>query len=103
MKNLIKKMLIFSVLLIGLIACQENKKDGSVKGMVEEIQNGKDGYTAIIKTEENERYFATVSHANLNNPKQYKSANLGDKIKVVGDHWEMEGEKHITVRELYFE
>jgi hypothetical protein len=72
----------------------------SIAGKIEEIKTGKDGYTAKIVTEDEQTYFATISHVNLSNPGQYKSAKVGETIKVKGEVWKMENENHITVREL---
>lgn len=69
-------------------------------GTVEEIQPGKDGYTAKIKTTDDEIYFVTISHANLTDPSQYKTVEKGSVIEVKGEKWTMGEDKQITVREL---
>lgn len=71
-----------------------------VTGTVQDIQNGKDGYTATLVTSDQKIYKATVSHSNLEDHNQYKAVKTGDVITVKGDQWQMEGETHITVREL---
>ncbi|KAA9325640.1 hypothetical protein F0P94_17035 [Adhaeribacter soli] len=71
-----------------------------ISGKVTEIQPGKDGYTARIKTAEGQEYLATVSHANLTDPTTYRAVTVGETVRVKGDHWEMENQQHITVREL---
>jgi len=75
-------------------------KNEFISGSVEEIQQGKDGYTAKITTTNGRLYYATVSHSNLKNPSQYKALQVGDTVKVKGDKWKMDNENHITVREL---
>jgi len=72
----------------------------TVEGKVQEIQNGKDGYTAKIETAEKEVYFVTISHSNLKDHTQYRSVKAGETLKVSGDFWKMENENHITVREI---
>jgi len=72
----------------------------TVEGKVQEIQKGKDGYTAKIETQDKEVYFVTISHSNLKDHTQYRNANIGEIIKVSGDFWKMENENHITVREI---
>lgn len=84
--------------LVTAFACSQ-KKD-TITGVVEEIQQGKDGYTAKIKTEDGVIYFVTISHANLKDHTQYRSVKVGDTIEVKGDQWDANGETHITVREL---
>lgn len=72
----------------------------TVEGIVKEINNGKDGYTAKIETKDKESYFVTISHSNLTNHEQYKSVKVGETLKVTGDFWKMDTESHITVREI---
>lgn len=80
---------------------EEEKVDTiSVQGKVNEINRGKDGYTAILTAEDGAIYYATISIPNLKDPKQYRSVAIGETIKVKGDSWKMEGDSYITVREL---
>ncbi|MEO8764921.1 MAG: hypothetical protein ABI416_11565 [Ginsengibacter sp.] len=113
MKNNTKKVMILLVSVF-FVSCQSNKKmlntgtiaenttmkSEFISGSVNEIQKGKDGYTAKITSAEGQLYYATISHSNLKNPAQYKTLQIGDTIKVKGDAWKMENENHITVREL---
>lgn len=78
----------------------EQQQTANVIGKIESVQRGKDGYTARIITDDGAIYYATVSVSNLNDPKQYKDGEPGMTIQVKGDYWEMEAERHITVREL---
>jgi len=93
----------FTLLMLGLliIACAEQKNANTITGVVQDIQNGKDGYTAQIQTVDNETYYATISHANLTDHSQYRTVQVGETIEVAGDQWDMEGKKQITVRALY--
>ena len=75
-------------------------KSELISGSVDEIQQGKDGYTAKITATNGRLYYATISHSNLKNPRQYKTVKVGDTIQVKGDTWKMENEIHIIVREL---
>lgn len=72
----------------------------TVLGEVKDITLGKDGYTAKVVTVTNDVYYATISRANLKHPDQYKSVEVGEKLKVSGDFWTMEGANQITVREI---
>jgi len=72
----------------------------SVAGTVQEIQNGKDGYTAKIETANKEIYLVTISHSNLKDHTQFKSVKIGETLKVSGDYWKMENTNNITVREI---
>ena len=71
-----------------------------ITGKVKEVVNGKDGYTAKVVSEDGKVYSATVSHANLKDPSQYKTVKAGDQVTVKGDSWMMGEEEQITVREL---
>ncbi|QHT67355.1 hypothetical protein GXP67_12280 [Rhodocytophaga rosea] len=76
-------------------------KQLSITGEVQEVESGKDGYTAKIVSKEGKVYWATISHSNLKeNASQYRAVNVGETITVKGDNWEMDGQAHITVREL---
>ena len=70
----------------------------TVEGVVTNINQGKDGYTATLETSTKEEYFVTISHSNLTNHEQYKSVKVGDNLKVTGDFWKMEDKNQITVR-----
>ncbi len=110
-----KKILIIQVLILTL-SCAENKnlnqtntsinqsdisnKLKIIEGEVLEINQGKDGYTAKLKSDNGEIYYITISRTNLKNPTQYKTISIGEKIKVAGDFWEMENKYQITVREI---
>lgn len=75
-------------------------KDLSAEGIVTDINQGKDGYTAKIETADNRIYYVTVSHSNLNDPAQYRSVKIGDKLSVSGEYWKLEGNEQITVHEI---
>lgn len=78
----------------------QTSKNNSIKGTVEQVQRGKDGYTALIKTTAGQLYYVTISHANLKDPAQYRETAIGAVIEVQGDAWDNGEEHHITVREL---
>lgn len=125
----IAKGLVLILAIAGITSCNSNKKatvteDGTevvkvrmpeetpeskaeekdsvvtVEGEVKEINQGKDGYTAILTTEGG-IYYVTISIPNLNDPKQYRAVKIGEMIKVSGDSWKMEEDNYITVRELF--
>lgn len=103
MKSQIKSIIFILFVGIFLAACAGNKNANAntITGVVQDIQNGKDGYTAQIKTANNEIYYATISHGNLTDHSQYRTVQVGETIEVAGDQWDMEGKKQITVRKLY--
>ncbi len=72
-----------------------------ISGKVTQVQPGKDGYTARLVTDAGQVYFATISRANLQeNAAQYRSAAVGDTLRLRGDVWQAGDETHVTVREL---
>jgi len=72
----------------------------TVSGNVTEINQGKDGYTAKIKTAEGKFYFATISIPNMADPKQYKSVKIGESITVTGESFPVEEDTMIKVTSL---
>ncbi|WP_428231180.1 hypothetical protein [Flavobacterium sp.] len=99
MKNL-KKISFLLVLMTFVISCATMKKDNTVTGKVESIENGKDGYTAKINTDKNEVYFAVISIVNVGGPQNYKRFKEGDEVSLKGEIWKTDTEKHITVKEI---
>ncbi len=83
-----------------VISCATMKKDNTVTGKVESIENGKDGYTAKINTDKNEVYFAVISIVNVGGPQNYKRFKEGDEVSLKGEIWKTDTEKHITVKEI---
>lgn len=72
----------------------------TIHGTVQSTENGKDGYTALIKTKEGELYKATISIPNIGEGKKFKHFMIGESVTVKGEFWEMGGEKRILVREI---
>jgi len=79
---------------------EEQKIEVAVVGTVQEINRGKDGYTAKIADEAGKVYNATISIPNLKDPKQYRSVAVGDKISVKGEAFASDSDNYIVVREL---
>jgi hypothetical protein len=99
MKNL-KRVSFLIVLMTFIISCASMKKDNTVTGKVESIENGKDGYTAKINTAKKEVYFAIVSIVNVGGPENYKRFKEGDEVSVQGEIWKTENENHIKVTKI---
>ncbi len=90
-----KKILIviFAAVFV-LTSCNTNQQNSSnqptkgktisAKGKVVEIQRGKDGYTAEIKTDDNKIYSAVISSVDLSKS-HYKEVKIGDTIDVEGE------------------
>ena len=72
----------------------------TVEGKVTEKVNGKDGYTATILTDEGKKYSATISIPNMENPKDFRSVEIGDMITVTGEVINLESDVLIKVTQL---
>lgn len=75
----------------------ENK---TIEGIVTATAHGKDGYTATIETKTDGIFQATISRANLKDPKQYRDFNANEIVKLSGDSWKMGDDNQLTVREI---
>lgn len=103
-------IIILAVCLVSAMGCSGAKKKAdiannseiSVTGKVTAIENGKDGYIATLKTDDNKEYIATISIVNLNRSGgEYQPHSIGDIITVKGSSWKDVANKvYITVREL---
>ncbi len=78
---------------------EPEKQIVTVTGKVEEIVNGKDGYTAKIISADG-TYFITASIPNSTDPKNYRKVAVGETVTVKGEQWMQGTEKHIVVREF---
>lgn len=113
MKNHISVLLLI-LLSINIIACKNLKMNTknetintqnqiTVTGKIINIENGKDGYTALIKDANDIQYHAVISRTNLlkANTSEYIRYEIGDKITVSGTFWKDSNEMiYITVEKL---
>ncbi|MDX6180564.1 hypothetical protein SGQ44_00255 [Flavobacterium sp. Fl-77] len=99
MKN-IKKISVLLIVMTFIISCACTKDKNNISGKVESIEFGKDGYTAKIKTDKNEVYFATISIVNVGGPQHYKQLKQGEEVALKGEIWNTDTEKHIKVKEI---
>src|SRR5690606_18016286 len=75
-------------------------KMNSITGVVTEIQPGKDGYTAKVRTAKQTDVYVTVSRVNLKDPASYRSVNVGDTLQATGEEWEMNEQTHLRALEI---
>lgn len=75
----------------------------TIKGLVKEVENGKDGYTAKVLSQADVLYSVTVSKINLERKNAvYKRFEVGDKVTISGDWWkDAEGKIYITASNLH--
>lgn len=73
----------------------------TVTGEVFEINQGKDGYSAKLKSAEGQTYVATISIPNMVNPKDYRAVKNGETITVTGEVFPVEEDIMIKVTKLH--
>lgn len=76
----------------------ESMQSKTIDGIVKYTSHGKDGFTAAIETNDGTVYQATISRANLKDPKQYRDFNTNELVKLTGDSWKMGQDNQLTVR-----
>jgi uncharacterized protein YdbL (DUF1318 family) len=67
-----------------LWACT-NRGNFAATGTVASVERGKDGYTALLKSDKGKQFNAVISRVNLAESKQYQELAIGDKVTVYGD------------------
>ncbi|MFI2741909.1 hypothetical protein ACG2LH_04150 [Zhouia sp. PK063] len=92
---------LFLLIMLAFGCKQKSVKETFIQGIVQNIENGKDGYTAEIVTSKGDTYYATISIPNLKDPKQYRSVAKGDIIKFEGDTIKTAERTIIKVEKLY--
>lgn len=92
-----------------LMACTSVKSSSSgktdktstiVSGTVEQLEYGKDGYTATIRTPNDQLFVVTISIPNLGNPDSFQEITVGKQVAVKGDYWKSGSENRLTVRKI---
>jgi len=73
----------------------------TVTGKVFEINRGKDGYSAKIKTDDNKTYVGTISIPNMTDPKDYRAVKEGETITITGVAFPVEEDVMIKVTKLH--
>ncbi len=99
-------------LLIGLFifSCSSNegKEDSSpkppesktIKGIVQSVEMGKDGYTAKVQTETDGVQSALVSISNMGGMEHYKSTKVGDRVTFEGTTYMVGQEQFLKVDKI---
>jgi len=80
-----------------------DKENTTISGIVDNIQSGKDGYTAKIITNDSKIYFATISIPNLGkNAYKYKKFSIGSQITITGLAFTLREDNRITVKDIIY-
>lgn len=114
MKNLLSVLSVFLLLII-TTGCQPKEKSNdnnlveekannslSINGVITSIENGKDGYSATVKAEDELTYKVTISMINLQKSGgEFKRFEVGDTIKAEGEYREdANGGKYLTALQV---
>ena len=79
------------------VATTTTIQDALIAGVVTAMEQGKDGYTATIRTATNEVYTALVSIINVGGIDNFKSCKIGDKVRFHGVKSIINQRKHLQV------
>jgi hypothetical protein len=97
-RNLFRLSLIISILsLLNLSACSTGGMY-SAQGIVQTIENGKDGYTAQVKGEDGEIFDAVISRVKME--KEYKILKVGDTVELFGDTIHLDNKVRILTQQI---
>ena len=110
MKTSIKSVLFLLTISLFFACSPANNQNGSatnettppkvIKGMVQSIENGKDGYTADVHTQEEGVYAALVSIVNVGGPDNYQQFNIGDRVTLEGESYMLGDKPQLKVERI---
>ena len=86
--------------LLFVVSCVSGNDKNIILGKVVSVEFAKDGYTAKIKTDNSDVYFATISIVNVGGPQNYKQLKEGQEVLLKGEIWKTEFENHMKVDEI---
>lgn len=90
---------IFGILLMAVMmtaaSCSKTAKD-SYNGKIESIENGKDGYVAVLKDEDGGSFEAIFSIPNMGT--SYKRFEVGDELSIKGDTLHLDNTYRVIAR-----
>lgn len=81
-----------------LFSCS-SEKEFTIKGNVQEIQFGKDGYTATVRSADGV-YDAVISRVTLGDA--YKELHVGDIVTLSGDTLKLNDRTQVMVHKISF-
>lgn len=72
----------------------------TISGKVQSIENGKDGYMAMVHTKTKGNYNSVVSIVNLGGPDNYQRFNIGDEVTLEGAPFMLGDEQQLKVEKI---
>lgn len=82
---------------LSLSSCSSDK-EFKIRGTVQNIENGKDGYTATLKGDDGEDFDAVISRVKLGN--EYKVLTPGERVELSGDTLYLENKLRVIVEKI---
>ncbi|MBD2753079.1 hypothetical protein [Spirosoma validum] len=73
-------------------------KPFSIKGVVQQIEPGKDGFTANLLDEHGSEFDALVSRVRME--QSYRVLQIGEEVKLVGDTIHLNGRIRVLVNQI---
>ncbi len=104
-----QKLILFLFVSIAFLSCGSDTNNGksaampeskTIKGIVQSIDTGKDGYTAKIQTDTEGLLPALVSIVNLGGIENYQTTKVGDRVVFTGSIYKIGSEKMIKVDKI---
>ncbi|MCP9749420.1 hypothetical protein EGI32_00385 [Ferruginibacter sp. HRS2-29] len=81
-----------------MVSCSAPSKVFSAKGTVQNIEFGKDGYTAALKDDEGKDFDAVISRVKLQ--AGYRELKSGEVVKLSGDTMSLDNRLRIIVNKI---
>ncbi|HYV94356.1 MAG TPA: hypothetical protein VE978_21465 [Chitinophagales bacterium] len=91
-------LLILAVLNLVSISSCSSDKDFKIRGTVQTIENGKDGYTATMKDDNGEDFDAVISRVKLGD--EYKVLTSGERVELTSDTLHLDNKLRIVVSKI---
>jgi hypothetical protein len=85
------------VFAVAVASCSKPATD-AFNGTIESIENGKDGYVALLKGKDSEKFEAIFSIPNMGT--NYKRWEVGDELVIKGDTIHVNSTYRVIAREV---
>ena len=79
-------------------SCSSGKKEYMIHGTVQRTEQGKDGYTAVLKADDGSDFEAVFSKVTLGD--EYRVFTEGERLRVSGDTLHINGRLRVMVRKI---
>ena len=83
--------------LLSINSCSSDK-EFTIRGTIQDIENGKDGYTATLKDDDGADFDAVISKVKLGN--EYRVLTVGERVELSGDTLHPDNKLRIIVKKI---